>query len=108
MENKIQAEMVKWFRNSFCKKTDNPQCVIFSVPNEGRNKMEQMQKVAMGLYSGVSDLIVVKPHEIIFIEVKDAKGVQSTTQREFEAKITNLGFKYVVVRTLDEFKEYVK
>lgn len=103
-ENKIQAECVKWFRNTYCKRTDLPRCAIFSVPNEGRNQMEQLQKIATGLLAGVSDLIIILPNKIVFVEMKDATGKQSPGQIEFEQTVTNLGFEYYLIRSVDEFK----
>jgi hypothetical protein len=43
----------------------------------------------------------------IFVEVKKDKGVQSKEQIEFEGRVTKMGFKYVIVRSLDEFKEMI-
>ena len=66
--------------------------------------MEQLQKVATGLLAGVSDLIIVIPNKIIFVEMKDATGKQSPGQIEFEQTVTNLGFEYYLIRSVDEFK----
>ena len=66
--------------------------------------MEQLQKVATGLLAGVSDLIIVIPNKVIFVEMKDAIGRQSPGQIEFEQTVTNLGFEYYLIRSVDEFK----
>jgi hypothetical protein len=57
--------------------------------------------------AGVSDLIVIQPNRIIFIELKLEKGKQQKTQLEFERKVKALGFEYYVVRSLEEFKKIV-
>lgn len=102
-ESKIQQEIVMWFNNNYCLKNMNPKCCIFSVPNEGSNIKEQLYKKSLGMKSGVSDLIVIMPNKILFVECKDHKGKQREEQKEFEETITNLGFEYFMVRTLDDF-----
>jgi hypothetical protein len=82
--------------------------LIFSVPNDGKNMMEQMRKKATGLLAGVSDLIVIQPNRIIFIEVKTERGVQSESQKQFENDVKALGFEYYLVRSLNEFKNLVQ
>ena len=106
-EAKIQQSIVQYFRSSYCLKNHNPRCVIFSVPNESKNKMETMRKKAIGMMSGVSDLIVVTPNEVIFCEVKTETGTQSQKQKDFQAIIENLGYKYILVRSLEDFKNKV-
>ena len=103
-ENKIQQEAFMWYSNNFCLKHHNPRHVIFSVPNEGSNAKEQIYKKALGMKSGVSDMIVLQPNRVIFIEFKDQTGKQSENQKEFQQIVTNLGFEYHLVRSLDEFK----
>ena len=86
-----------WYRKNF--KND----LIFSVPNErasGWNKM-----IAIGMLPGVSDLIVVTKGKVLFVEVKDYKGIQRPNQVDFENKVKALGFEYYLVRSLDEFKQ---
>lgn len=107
-ESAIQQEIVMYFRNKYCLKHHNPRCVIFSVPNEGKSAQEQMYKKSLGMKSGVSDLIVLLPEKCIFIECKDEKGNQSEKQKEFEKIVSELGFEYHVVRSLDEFKMIVE
>ncbi len=58
--------------------------------------------------AGVSDLIVLKPNgETIFVEIKTDVGIQSLVQIKFQNKVEELGFKYFVVRSLDDFKELI-
>jgi len=107
-ESKIQQECLMHFRNTYCLKHHNPQCLMFSVPNEGKNAIEQMRKIQIGLMSGVSDTIIVMPNRVIFCEFKDDKGKQSPQQIDFQIKVENLGFEYWLVRSLDEFKLYLQ
>ena len=103
-EAKIQSEIVAWFNNEYCLKFHNPRYCIFSVPNDTENKEETMRKLATGLKSGASDLIVLFPNKIVFCEVKTPTGVQSEAQKEFQKQVEKLGFEYILVRSLDEFK----
>ena len=107
-ESKIQQEIVMWHRNTFGLKHHNPRDVIFSVPNERENKREQMRMIATGLMAGVSDLIVIMPCKIVFVECKDETGRQSDRQNEFERLVTDLGFNYILVRSLEEYQEKIK
>jgi hypothetical protein len=102
-ESKIQQEIVMFYRNKYCTMKNNPRHLIFSVPNEGKDLHEQMAKKATGLLSGVSDLIIVRPNETLFVEVKDDKGRQKKEQIDFQAAIESLGMKYFLVRSKEEF-----
>jgi len=102
-ESKIQQEIVVWYRNNNL----NNNNIIFSVPNEGKNAKEQMFKKATGMLSGVSDLICIHNGEVIFIECKDSKGRQSDKQVKFEDIIKSQGFRYCLVRSLEDFKKII-
>jgi hypothetical protein len=102
-ESKIQQEIVVWYRNNNL----NNNNIIFSVPNEGKSAKEQMFKKATGLMSGVSDLICINNGEVLFIECKDLKGKQSEKQKEFQKTIELQGFKYRLVRSLEEFQKII-
>jgi len=107
-ENVIQAEIYKWYNNNFCLKSHDPQCIIFSVPNGGtRNIKEALLLKATGVVAGVSDLIIVRLNEIIFVEVKTEIGKQSDKQKDFQKIIEKLGFKYILVRSLEDFKKQI-
>lgn len=108
-EDKMQQQIVEWFNNNYCLKHHDPQCLIFSVPNGGtRNKIEAIKLKLTGMKSGVSDLIVVLPNKILFVELKTATGIQSEKQKDFQKAIINLGFEYWLIRSLDEFKQKIK
>jgi hypothetical protein len=103
-ESKIQQQCVEWYRNNFCLAHHSPQNIIFSVPNEGQNALEQMRKTATGMMAGVSDLIVVERGRVIFIECKDGAGIQKPKQKEFAWRVVELGYEYHLIRSLEQFQ----
>jgi hypothetical protein len=106
-ENKIQQEIYLWFKLNYCLPKHENRCMIFSVPNDSSNAVEQQRKVNTGLLAGVSDLIVYIGTDTLHIEVKTSTGRQSDKQKDFENRVNLLGRKYFIVRSLDEFKKIV-
>jgi hypothetical protein len=106
-EDKIQQEIVMWYRNTYCLKHHNPRNIIFSVPNDSKNAVEQMRKIATGLYAGVSDLIMIHFGQVYFIELKTDTGKQSEKQKDFQLIVENQGFKYYLIRSLKEFQKII-
>ena len=107
-ESKVQQELVVWFRNNYQRKGID-KGIIFSVPNERAGGFMAMKDLLLtGLLSGVSDLIVVMKGKVIFVEVKNDIGRQSEKQVLFQKQVENLGFKYHLVRSLEDFKNIIK
>ena len=106
-ENKIQQEIVMWYRNTYCLRHNSPRCMIFSVPNEGRGAAS-MRLIQTGLYPGCSDLVILREDRTYFFEVKTPEGVQSDSQKEFQAHAEQMGIPYRIVRSLDDFKQVVR
>lgn len=110
-EAQVQTTCYQWYHNNYCLKHHNPRGLMFSIPNElgGSNKIRTMQMKAMGLTSGVSDTIVILPSgKLIFVEFKNSKGVQSANQKEFQKRVESLGYTYLIIRSLEQFKEIIK
>ena len=82
----------------------------FSVPNGGlRNIRVARALKAEGALSGVSDLIIIIPNQVIFVELKNGKeGRQSDSQKEFQTKVEGFGFKYLLWRNLDDCQDFIK
>lgn len=104
-ESILQASCVEWFKNNYCLKHHVPRFDIFSIPNEATYKNNQFK--AMGVRNGVSDIVVVLSGKVLFIEIKDTKGIQSEVQKDFERVVTNLNHQYYVVKSLDQFKQLI-
>lgn len=95
-EGRIQYEICQWLQAKGI--------YFFSIPNEatGRTALQQSRLVAMGLRAGVSDLVVVLPGRVVFLEVKAPDGKQSPKQKMFEDKVTGFGHDYFIVRSVED------
>lgn len=101
-ESTLQKSCVKWFKLQY------PKEIIFAVPNgSSRNLLEAVRLKAEGTLAGVSDLIVIFPNKILFIELKYGKGKQTEHQLLFEQKIKSKGFDYYLINSFESFKELI-
>ena len=83
---------------------------VFSVPNGGsRNVIEAANLKAQGVMAGVSDLILLLPHKVYFIELKNpnGKGRQSPAQREFEDNVRAYGQEYLIWDNWEQVEQFV-
>lgn len=106
-EHRLQCACVRWFRLAYPKHHHN----LFAVPNGGYRTPATAAKIkAEGALPGVSDLILLlargKYHGLL-IEMKTDKGKQSEAQKEWQKLIEADGYKYVVVRSIEEFIKVV-
>ena len=109
-ESKLQSECYIWYNNTYCLKQQKNRGMMFSIPNElgTNNALTTMLSKATGLLSGVSDTVIILPtKDLIFVEFKTDIGKQSPAQKDFEKRVTNLGYKYFIIRTFDEFKKII-
>lgn len=108
LEHKLQAACVRWYRLQYPKMKHN----LFSVPNGGKRDAVTAAKLKEeGALAGVADLILLKSNRFygaLLIEMKTKTGRQSDMQKQWQQKITNDGYKYIVVRSLEEFQAEVK
>ncbi len=108
-EDRIQQEMVMRYNNTYCREGCIPRCMIYHVPNQN-----QQHLVGIGVLPGVGDLVVIHAthtHPIgvhYYFEVKTPMGKQSPAQESFQSRIEALGYKYMLVRTMDEFWYYIQ
>lgn len=129
LENNLQADIVLWFNNNYCLKHHNTRCMIFAVQNEMASQIAGAIKakvpkmlhgiidktvqivvskaVTFGFKKGVSDLIVVIPNKVLFVELKTETGKQREEQEKFEKIVKALGFNYYIVRDLQTFKDII-
>lgn len=67
--------------------------------------------VAEGIVRGVADLLFLYPsqgYHGLCIEMKTAKGRQSDYQKQWQTAVESVGYKYVVCRSQDEFRQIIK
>lgn len=70
----------------------------FKVDNEGAGG--RLNKLQMGLVSGVADLMVITKKTSFFIEFKTKKGVISKQQKEFAEIMNYFGLKVYYINSL--------
>lgn len=103
-ENALQQQCYMWFNNTY------PQYrgCLFAVPNGGaRSGIEGKLFKETGLVPGVSDMLLMISGYTYCIEMKTIIGFQSENQIKWQKTIERNGFKYYIVRTLEEFKTIV-
>jgi hypothetical protein len=98
-ESRIQQECVQWFRNKCI--VEGLPYLLLSIPNDNQKFLK-----GTGLLKGASDLIMVVPNKVYWIEMKTPTGRQSPEQKNFELSVKNLGFDYLLFRSLEEFQEW--
>ena len=106
-EHRLQCSCVQWFRLQYPRLKN----LLFAVPNGGsRNKAEAARMKDEGVTAGVADLILLTPNRFygaLCIEMKAAKGRQSDTQKQWQQEAEANGAKYVVCRSLDDFRRHI-
>ena len=107
-ESTLQRACVTWFRLAPRRYSG----VFFSVPNGGaRNVVTGAILKAEGALRGVSDLILLVPRgrwHGLCIEMKAEGGRQSPHQKAFEQAATEQGYRYIVIRSFDEFRAEIE
>lgn len=105
-EHRIQCAIVKWFYYAYPQYRGG---LFFAVPNGGQRNIQTAARLkAEGVTAGVSDLMLfVARHgfHALCIEVKTLVGRQSAKQKAWQAKVEAQGFKYALVRSLDDFAQ---
>ena len=110
IESQLQQNMIWWFRYAYPKHT------LYAIPNGGaRSKTEGAIMKGEGVLSGVADMFLMhaaQGYHGLYIEVKTPKGRQTDSQKAFEKEAFSAGYKYVIVRSVEEFmkiaNEYLK
>jgi hypothetical protein len=104
-ENRIQQECYMWFHNTYAEYRG----LLFAVPNGGaRSIIEGKLFKETGVVSGISDLLLMVDTETFCFELKNIYGHQSDNQKRWQKLVEREGFKYYIIRDLEEFKNIVK
>lgn len=99
----MQSHCTTWFWNTYI----DHRRMLFHVQNKARNRIEGNKFKAMGIVKGPSDLVLIIPREVHFIELKTTTGSQSSEQIEFQDKVEMRGHQYHIARSLEEFKALI-
>ena len=71
---------------------------VFAVPNGGLRKASEATLLKReGLLTGASDVVIMLPNKVIFMEFKTDDGKQSQKQKDFQAVCGVLGLEYYLV-----------
>lgn len=115
-ESLIQQACVKWFRYT------HQNIIISSFPNQGaRSETNASRMKAEGMCAGMPDIVIFSlgceknihseitdTYGALFVEFKTEKGTLTPVQKEVHRKLQNSGYKVVVCRSFDEFKQAVE
>lgn len=79
---------------------------FMSIANEGkRSAIMGHELKLMGMLPGAADLLIVVDGKAHFLELKSPDGIQSASQRDFQARCVMLNIPYKVVFSLTEALE---
>jgi hypothetical protein len=106
-EMKLQAECFRMAWNDF----PITRKLLFHVENElnfaGDNSIRGAIRRSEGIVKGVSDLILLIPRRNwhgLMIELKTEDGRQSLAQKEWQSLVEAQGYRYEIIRNLDDFR----
>lgn len=107
IEDNVQRSCVQWFSLQWREYAG----LLHHSPNGGkRNAIEAAKFKAMGVRAGFPDLILCiarQGYHGLFIELKTAKGRQSDNQKYYEYVLEEQGYRYEVVRSLEDFRNLI-
>lgn len=110
-EGRIQSSCVAWFWNTYPQYRE----LYFCVPNENAREDSNASTGAirrsMGVVKGVSDTILFLArgkYHALCVEFKTEIGRQSDAQKAWQLKVEQQGYRYEVVRSLEQFKKLIK
>lgn len=111
-EAQIQTECYQWWWNAF----PQHRGLLFAVMNELSKELdpeiqlkEAAMRKAMGVFAGVSDFVCLVPSgkwHGIMLECK-ATGRQSEAQKLWQVRVTAMGYRYEVFRSLEQFQNII-
>jgi hypothetical protein len=100
-EFKLQAQCFRYHWNERPQERGR----LFTVNNNSGGKFEGAIMKAMGVVAGVADMMYLSDAGLIALEFKTPTGRQSPAQKEWQAVIESAGYRYVIIRTFEEFKQ---
>lgn len=102
-ESKIQSSCVRWLWNN----KPETRGLFFEINNNPLNAVDGANRNAMGMVKGVADTCFLWAGKPWFIEFKDEEGRQTKDQKTWEAKVSQVGINYFIIRDLCSFQELI-
>ena len=102
-EARIQKEIVMFFNNEY---PELRGCLCYNNNNSVGGLRGKLNKF-LGVVKGRSDMVLYYKGFSVMIELKTEKGRQSDSQRAWQYLMINQGFRYYIIRSLEEFKELI-
>jgi len=107
-EDHLQHQVYNYYLYTYRKKA-----LFFHTPNESkRSPFERFKAKYLGILAGVSDIIMVKDHNVLFLELKIKYNKPTENQEIFLANTKIFGFTSEIAYTfedatkiIDEFME---
>ena len=99
-EYNLQAACVKLFAML----RPNEQGLLFLNLNNPRSRTNGHFLKGIGLTAGVADMTYLSPKGAVFLEFKAPKGKQSLSQKWWQERVESVGYRYVVIRSIEEFQ----
>ena len=107
-EDDLQMQCVSWFRLQFPKLAR----LLHHSPNGGRRDAREGARFKqMGTQAGFPDLILLvaaNGYHALMLELKTRTGRQQDSQKDYQKRVEEQGYRYVVIRSFDQFRETIK
>lgn len=97
---KNENQFTEWTHNYLTKQN----IIHFHIPNERIDGIERAKLKRMGVLNGVADFEIWLGNVTLYIELKQPKGVQSPSQKQFQQTCLDNNRKYFIIRTPTELK----
>lgn len=109
IEHQTQCLCVRGFANEYPELWEAQ--ALYAIPNGGyRNKATAARMKAEGVVAGVADMFLSVARAGfygLYIELKTDDGAQSPAQKKFQKNAEARGYKYIIVRDVDQFLDEV-
>lgn len=102
-ESKLQQDCYLWYHNNYPALRGS----LWMCHNNAKDARQGATLKAMGMVRGVSDLMMLYNGAFYAIELKTETGRQSEFQKQWQEVILSQGGTYVIVRSLQDFCNFV-
>jgi hypothetical protein len=101
-EEHLQAAIVRYYRLQYPERYG----MLFSNHNNANSAAQGEKAKAQGRVAGVADLTYLNGNgNIVFIECKTPTGKQSQEQKQWQKLIEENGYRYEIVRSIEDAKK---